>query len=285
MSQPQVIPHVFLTRFNLPANRVEQSIFSDEWLTDRMRLFEKYTVPSVRQQTNVRWIIYLDQSTPPWLRDRMSELEAELPLWPFYLDRALTPQAIRSHLKEVVPEGGPVMTSNLDNDDGLASDYVDRLRALVPDIRPVALYLTAGLIRADGEVYRRHDRSNAFSAVVDDLSSATFETCWSRFHNQLEEVMPAVRGDGAPAWLQVVHGRNVSNRVGGRLADPRQFARLFPGLLDDAAAPTVRTRTKDLLARPTRTVRDRVLRPGAAVVRRVIGQDRYETLRLRLQRR
>ncbi|MFK5690594.1 glycosyltransferase [Ornithinimicrobium sp. LYQ92] len=289
MAASTVVPHVFLTRFNLPANRVERSIFSDEWLTARMELFEKYTVPSVRAQLTVGevvWIIYLGDSTPDWLRQRMSELADELPVLPIYLGGPLDPTELRGHVREAVGKAdGPVVTSNLDNDDGLAKDYVRRVRELTPESRPGAVYLTMGLIRREGDVYLRRDEVNAFVAVVDDLGSDDFRTCWAGFHNQLEEQMPVVRDAGTPAWLQVVHGRNVSNRVGGRLTPASNHASLYAGLLEDVPAPSVGARARDLLSQPARTARDRVVRPTAVVLRRLIGLERYESLKMAVQRR
>lgn len=277
-------PHVFLTRFNLPANRVEQAIFSPEWLDERMRLFEAYTVPSVRAQvlTGVSWVVYLDaQSTPQWLRVRMVELQGELPLHPIYLDRALDREAIRAHVMKVSQrETGLVSTSNLDNDDGLATDFVQRLRESLPEEAPAALYLTRGLILSGDRVYQRQDRNNAFGAVVDDISTPGFISCWATPHNELESLMPVVRVEGAPAWLQVVHGRNVSNRVGGRLTSPRGQAARFPGLIDDLPDLSRQDKVRDLVVQPVRLARDRLLRPGAAMLRKAIGDRRYESLKM-----
>lgn len=286
---PGTTPHVFLTRFNLPANRVERSIFSPAWLKERMALFEAYTVPSVRaqEQEALGWIIYLDQvETPDWLRARMAELADELPLQPVYLDRPLDPQMIRSHVSEASGRTeGLVLTSNLDNADGLAADFVRRVRELSPQTGPAALYLVRGLILHNAKVYLRRDPGNAFSAVVDDIGTPGFRTCWAGVHHELETMMPAVRDDGPPGWLQVVHGRNVSNRVGGRLSDPAAHVDRFPGLLDDLPALSARDRVRDLTASPARVARDRLVRPAAAVVRRAVGPQRYESIKMAAQRR
>lgn len=280
-------PYVFLTRFNLPANRVERSIFSPEWLTARMRLFETYTVPSVRaqQQDDLAWVVYLDQQgTPGWLRDRMAQLEQELPLHPIYLDRALDRETIHAHVMEVSGRSeGPVVTSNLDNDDGLATDFVRQVRELVPHTTPAAIYVTQGLILHERRVYLRQDRNNAFAAVVDDVSSPEYLSCWAGVHDQLESLMPTIRGDGAPGWLQVVHGRNVSNRVAGQLVAPGRYAAAFPGLIDELPGLTLPARARDAAVRPARSARDKVIRPGAAMVRKVVGPRRYEGIKMALQ--
>lgn len=280
-------PHVFLTRFNLPANRVEQSIFSPEWLTARMRLFETYTVPSVRaqEQEGLAWVIYLDhQGTPDWLRDRMSELQEELPLHPTYLDRPLDREMIRTHVRQASGQDtGPVITANLDNDDGLATDYVRRVRSLAPTATPSAIYLTRGLVLHAERVYLRRDRDNAFAAVVDDIASPDYLSCWVGVHDQLESLMPAARESGAPAWLQVVHGRNVSNRVAGQLVSPSEHAARFSGLIDDLPALTLPDRAKDAARRPARLARDKVVRPGAALVRKAVGPRRYEDIKMAIQ--
>lgn len=86
-------------------------------------------------------------------------------------------------------------------------------------------------------MYLRHDDRNAFCSVRSSWSAPV--TCWSARHNQLSEIMATEEIGGPPAWLQVVHGLNVSNRIRGRLvaADPLRTG--STGLLDDVA--TVRT--------------------------------------------
>ena len=287
--------HVFLTRFNLPANRVERSIFSEAWLRERMRLFERFTVPSVRSQDadRVRWLVFLDHASPEWLRARMTELEAEGLLSPRYLDGPLDPQQLRGFIRAEVAAAGTddgtlVVTSNLDNDDGLAHNFASRLAALAheADERPAALYLNTGLIHAGTEVYLRSDASNAFGAVIDDSARDDFATCWDEWHNRLGSLMATHHSDGQPSWLQVIHGRNVSNRVRGRITDPRLHRSTFPGLLDDLDAPARGVALRDtFVRRPVRLVRDEVRGPAARAARQILGTGRFEEFKSRILRR
>jgi hypothetical protein len=45
--------------------------------------------------------------------------------------------------------------------------------------------------------------------------------------------MPVKLAWGEPAWLQVIHGTNVSNRVHGTMVSPGAYAALFPGIFED----------------------------------------------------
>ena len=55
------------------------------------------------------------------------------------------------------------------------------------------------------------------------------------------------RAAGAAAWLQVVHGENVSNRVRGHLRDPNRYRNLFHGLIQGLQRPQPGTVTLDFL--------------------------------------
>lgn len=298
--------HVFLTRFNLPANRVEQSIFSEQWLLERVELFQRFTVPSVRAQrdttpgeapVSTRWLIFLDHTSPAWLRDLMAGLEAEGLASPRYLDGPLEPSQLRVFIRAALgsparpASSGTVITSNLDNDDGLAHNFVSRTAALAQDAAargdlPATLSLTTGLVHHGREVYLHDDANNAFSSVVDDLAREDLATCWDEWHNRLAQLMPASRSDGEPAWLQVVHGRNVSNRVRGRVSDPRLHASTFPGLLDDLTAPARAAVLRDtFMRRPVRAIRDGLRGPVAHAARSVLGAGTFERAKSAVLRR
>ena len=237
---PMNLDHVFLTRFNLPSGGAEQAIRAREgWLRDRVGLFERYCLPSMRAQTDreFSWIIYFDPQSPAWLRvwiDRINNDGIFNPVFRAAVDDA----ALRHDLQLVV--GTPqarLLTTNLDNDDGLSSDFVARLKATALAASPErhALYLTRGLIKNGQRLYTRTDKNNAFCSVVESWQEPT--SCWANWHNLLGQQMPVIRESGPPAWLQVVHGTNVSNRVRGRRANPQQHRRGFPGLLDDLESP------------------------------------------------
>lgn len=242
--------HVLITRFNLPTVGQESIVRADPgWLQTRWGLFQRFCLPSVRSQTvqDFQWLVYLDPQSPQWLIDAMDELSVEGTLIPRYRT-VVEPETLRADLDQITArDGGRLLTTNLDNDDGLAADFVARLRdaerdRLIarPDEPRFALYLVAGLIRlGDRALYEHTDRTNAFCSVSDIGEAAT--TCWSNWHTLLGRDMPAVEVGGGPAWLQVVHGTNVSNRVHGSLTDPARHHVRFTSLVDDLPTPATST--------------------------------------------
>jgi hypothetical protein len=159
------------------------------------------------------------------------------------------------------------MTTNLDNDDGLAVNFIQRLHSLELGAEKTAVYLAKGLIKSSSRLYLRIDKHNAFCSVIDPWESAS--TCWSDWHTLLGKSMRVVDLHDEPAWLQVVHGVNVSNRVRGRLISPSRYHDIFPGLLNDVYVPKPVEMISDVaLARPRRLIRESV----RAITKRIILQ-------------
>lgn len=277
------IPHVFLTRFNLPSEGVESMIRAKEgWLRDRIVLFDRYSVPSVRGQDagDVFWIVYLDPESPAWLKQRMSQLESEGLLAPIYRETVSDDDLAEDIRRVVGHDRGPVITSNLDNDDGLATDFVRRLRQARITAPRTALYVVFGLIKHGEQLFLRHDRDNAFCAVREDLTE--LRTCWADWHNRLSRHMPVVEVDGPPGWLQVVHGNNVSNRVRGRLVGPDAYRAAFPGLLDDVTEPSRTAKLRSgVVDSPVRFLRDRGRQAIRVGLVRIIGREGFDRLKYR----
>lgn len=282
MNRP--VDHVLLTRFNLPSGGVERSIREQEgWLTNRLELFERYCVPSVSGQSNrsFSWIIYFDPESPGWLKERVQEHAAAGLFTPIYRPAVAREQLLDDIRSVASGHGSTLLTTNLDNDDALAADFVERIQAL-PQVRErTAVFFTTGLIKGPSGVYRRLDRDNAFCSVVESWDAPA--TCWADWHVLLRRSMPVIELSGQPAWLQVVHGENVSNRVRGRLVDPRPWRNLFPGAFEDAPVPRAGDVLKDrLLAAPTRAAREFTRGSAKRIALALLGKDGLDRLKLRL---
>lgn len=280
------IEHVILTRFNLPSAGPERIIRAqDGWLAERVTLFERYCVPSVRAQTNQNftWIIYFDPESPLWLRERMAVHETE-GVFRAVFRASVSRAELISDIRSVVGrERNILITTNLDNDDGLATDFIDRLqKADAPEQRS-ALYITNGLIAGANGLYLRRDSRNAFCSVRESWDDPV--TCWADWHNRLGDSMPVVEIDGAPGWLQVVHGSNVSNRVRGRLASPRPYIGRFGAELHALSVPARRRLLGDrLVGLPVRSARE-ALRAGAKwVAVQLFGTAGLDTVKLKFVR-
>jgi N-acetylglucosaminyl-diphospho-decaprenol L-rhamnosyltransferase len=268
--------HVLLTRFNLPSRGVESMIRAkDGWLATRIELFERYCVPSVRAQRNQNfsWIIYLDPASPLWLLDRLAPYVTEGLFTPVFREEVSREELLGDIRAVVGPTTRPdLITTNLDNDDGLAVDFVERLQAAdVPGPR-AAVYLSRGLIRQGRSVFVRTDRHNAFCSVRESWQDPV--TCWADWHNRLPLQMPAVDVAGEPAWLQVVHDTNVSNRVVGRRVDPEPHRPRFGSGLDEVEVPSRGSLAADAyLLGPARHVRE-LVRAGAKGAVLAVGGTR-----------
>lgn len=277
--------HAVLTRFNLPSSGAESVIRADQrWLRQRVELFERYCLPSVEGQTakGFGWLVYFDPDSPGWLLDRIAQWSsATTVLHPLFRPSVTRPELLADLASTIGQHHDLLATTNLDNDDAIATDFIERLQAAPRTPERRALFLAEGIIRRDRRVYARRDPDNAFCTVREPWEGAA--TCWSEWHNLLSATMPTHVIDGPPAWLQVVHTSNVSNRVRGRLTSPAPHRHLFPGALDDVPEPSVVARLTDaLLTAPARS--------GAEVLRTVVknvllhlaGKGGLDRVKLRL---
>lgn len=284
-SAPVGVDHVLLTRFNLPTGGVEARIrAADDWLVHRWELFERYCAPSVARQTtsSFTWIIYFDPASPEWLLTAI-EPYVEQGLFRAIFRTEVPFEALIEDVRACArhPEG-MLLTTNLDNDDGIAVDFLARVRAAVDFDDARALYVVNGLVKGPDGLYLRHDPENAFCSVAAPWASP--RTSWDDWHIMLGRTMPVRKIDGDPGWLQVVHGENVSNRVRGRLISPAPWRQRFPALLDDVVEPAAGRVLRDrLVAAPARRLRDasRASLRQAAIA--VLGQDGMQSLKARLR--
>lgn len=278
------VDHVLVTRFNLPTPGPESLVRAREgWLRDRVELFERYTVPSVAYQSvqSFRWIVYLDPQSPQWLLSRLQPHIDAGRFVPLFRETVLWPDVARDARTVTGACGELLLTTNLDNDDAIADDFVARLQKMAREHRHAALYLGEGLIAAGPELYLRRDPANAFCSVVESWDDPL--TAWRDCHTDLSTHFPAMVDAGAPAWLQVVHGGNVSNRVRGRRVSPAAHQGLFGDLLDDLPVPSRTTITADRWLRsPVRGAKEAVRAAGKRIILRLVGRDGLERLKHRL---
>ena len=282
MSNP--VDHALLTRFNLPSPGVESLVRAqDGWLRKRVDLFEKYCVPSVLAQTNqhFHWIIYFDPESPDWLLERITDFEARQTFVAIFRE-SVSPAELIEDLRRVTgASGSALLTTNLDNDDGIAVDCVDRLQRCAPVASRSALYLSRGLILSSHELHLRVDRHNAFCSVRESWDDP--DTCWLDWHDLLPRHMPVTLIGGEPGWVQVVHGSNVSNRVKGRLVRVGDYPKLFPGLLDDIDDPGRRELAlAHLVVEPLRGIRGGTRIFAKRMARAMLGKDGLDRLKNRL---
>ena len=277
------LDHVLITRFNLPSAGVEGQVRHREgWLDERVDLFETYCLPSVRAQTNqnFRWLVYLDPASPDWLVQRLTPHVRDGVFEPVYRAE-VTPALILDDIRATLPvTAEQLLTTNLDNDDGLARDFVDRLQRVAPGNPRTAVYLETGLVLGPAGLFRRRDRRNAFCSVRESWTDPV--TCWADWHTLLPRRMPAVTVSGPPAWLQVVHGGNVSNRIRGRLVASHAYEARFPVLPAGLAQPTRPDLWSDrLLAEPARTLRESARALAKHALLRLVGKRGMDALKAR----
>lgn len=266
--------HVVLTQFNIPTKGREGIIrASADWLANRFDLFDAFCFPSMLGQTSAafRWYIYFDRDTPPAFAERARAYAARMPqlILRFGTLEDFSLESIQDDVWHATNnDKNWVITTRLDNDDALARDYIARIAmAARPGTREV-LNVTEGYIWRAGRVYRHAHPSNAFASLSEPLTN--LKTIFSTPHMDLASVATIRQIGGGAGWMQVVHDRNVSNRVRGQLVGPAAIRAAFA--LSDSVEihdidPVDLLVDRTLLA-PARDARDWGIRQVKKVLRR-----------------
>lgn len=222
--------HVLFTRFNVPSGGKEVKIrLKDDWLEKRFRLFEIFCLPSIEQQSNKNflWLIYFDQETPALYKDKVLEYCARCPqIRPVWVEEWNT-QTVKSGFIDNVPENTKsILTTRLDNDDGLHRDFIETLQHSVSDY---GYYnFPKGVVYRFGDAYSHTHMSNAFLSLLEEYEG--FDGVWKHPHPEVIKKYKVKQLNLNDAWLQVIHDTNVSNKIRGRLLSSDTWTEGYPYL-------------------------------------------------------
>lgn len=246
--QSTSIFHVVLTAFNVDFGIADRSQILDlTYLSSRLDLFERYCIPAIASQTNREfvWLVCFDQQTPAEIRDRLTQLSSSEPLLqlrflPTVTDKkALWSDLVQAEIDALPMQPSHVITTNLDNDDGLHREFIDRVQRaydgpLDSQTFEFINFPYGYMLRPDGLFLREFLASSFLSLIEPALAPVT---CKSIAHHTLfdrgRQGLPVRQIIAPPLWLQVVHGLNVVNNRDINSV-PQPMAKLRPGFAVDA---------------------------------------------------
>lgn len=213
-------PLFVLTRFNIHHDATTDE--GEAWLRARVDLFERFTLPSMRAQTSPpdRWLVYCHSlaGSPEWFRERTATWDIPWlePVWLPTLDQAELTETVFGRLP---PEGAEhVITARLDNDDAVARDFCQQIRAAARREREF-INFPSGAQYADGKVYRRADPLSPFLAFVEP-AKPDLSTVFITRHDRASDVAPVRQIATHPMWMAVIHGGNLVQQVSGVRVSP-----------------------------------------------------------------
>src|SRR4051794_38130898 len=222
------LEHYLLTNFNVKRDDVATRP-DRAWLEDRFELFERFCLPSVAGQTctDFTWLVRWDEEgTPPEQRCRLLDHEAALPCL------RLIPEAVAFHIAIArALDGRPtrLLTTRLDNDDALHRDAVALLQREARGEGMEFLNLRLGYCveHPGGRTLLSEQPHNPFLSLAEDVDGGAPRTAVSVSHHEAAAVAPVRQVGDEPSWLQVIHGRNLTNEAVGHPCDPPDLRGLF----------------------------------------------------------
>jgi hypothetical protein len=235
--------HVILTRFSCafrhrtPQGGWEIRPPDQEWIAQRLDLFERYCLRSIERQTCKAfiWVLLCHPTTPTDVLTRLTALVAGLNGVVLLFDGLPLGSGLARTLDEQLSLGSqPTITTRLDSDDALAPGFVETVQAIACATRehPILISCPYGILWDDASrrAYWAFGLGNPFLSLV--TPSHAFDIVLAEASRKIKYRFPIAIGPRRSMFVQVIHGRNVLNRV-HRLRYPmsaRQVRTCFPFL-------------------------------------------------------
>jgi hypothetical protein len=215
--------HFVLTRFNVAGVKGLERGLDLPWLEHRFDLFDQFCFPSVRGQVcqNFTWIVLCDSRTPATFRQRLEALSR----WPNFVP-VFADDVRHDFVNRVIASRLPattrfLITTRLDNDDAISTDLVRIVQEQFREQELEFINFVDGYCWHRGRLYAQTHLSNQFLSLIEPVDQ--FKTVWTVEHLLARQHGSVMQIFGKPAWLQVVHGQNVANRVGGSRLPMREL--------------------------------------------------------------
>ena len=222
--------HFILTRFNLKLwwneDKNHQPIQTEEWLKERFRLFQTYTWPSLRTQTNqdFKWICLFDEDTPQPYKETVQQLHDQWHSFlPYYCGEKETKhfqqhfQHLVYHLSDHASE--PLLTTYLDNDDAIHCDFVNDIqqRAKKLPYNTIISYNYGIQYYEEMNMAIRIPYPNNHFLTYHERLNEHIKTVWGFWHISIFKYphikIELIKDHHYPYWVEIIHQGNIDNDV------------------------------------------------------------------------
>lgn len=219
------LQHFILTRFNIRLwNRDKEGgkVRSLKWLEHRFTLYERYCLPSIKNQTcrEFEWIVLVDSITPDDYKTRINGYQIECPqMAVVYVEPENGRFFAEIFRQEIVKrlKAQRVVTTYLDNDDALNIRFVEDLQRRAHSVNNgVFINYSDGYQYYTGGNYLMEVRytKNHFVSVVEKGNPATVKGIFGYGgHYHIDELkgVNIERVENLRMWCEVVHEKNMVN--------------------------------------------------------------------------
>lgn len=217
--------HFVITRFNIkieygcslknPDNNPMKKILDEDYLEDRFSIFEKYTLLSMKQQTNQNftWLVLFHKKTPEIFKRKIEELKKLYHFVDLYFD-----DGEKFDFAEYC--GGEekdieyFITTKIDNDDMFANDYIAKIQEYVNNnFHECVLSFAKGLkYDLDSKKQYEYERNdNHFLSMLGKKEKNILLYNHAKIFDSGEEVV--LLDSDKPMWVEIIHESNVTNRI------------------------------------------------------------------------
>ena len=217
--------HFLITLFNVrlwDVDKKNNPTRTDEWMEDRFDMFEKFCLPSVAAQSNRNfiWICLFDSETPQKYIDRINSFRERVPMLTPCLTDIVGREALVPAINEIIsgyvsPDDRYVITTNLDNDDAIRYDMIERLQSLIGEDSANKIYsLNLGYqyFASMKLAIKMKYPHNHFLTLVEPAGQE-YKTILGFSHVKARKLYTPVDIMETPYWIEFVHGNNVNNDI------------------------------------------------------------------------
>ena len=209
---------LLITRFNLGNNPLA---IADEYLKERMEIFDRYTFPSVNSQTDVNfeWIILLNSQTPSKYKELFEEYkkQSRMKLTVVYTERGKSATDIKETISDYLDSSRYIFTLRCDNDDMLAKNYIKEMKKNFRPIHNMYIDFIYGYnLDNDNNIVNIYKcRANHFIGYVEDSKKREPETVYNHDHSlcKLYGWVRRIKNRNYPLWCEIIHGSNIMNTI------------------------------------------------------------------------
>lgn len=225
MKKEHVYKHFVITRFNIRANyectlknpddNPMKKILDEDYLKERFSIFEKYTLPSMKQQTNQNftWLILFHKNTPDYFKKKIEELKKDFHFIDLYFgDEEKFDFAEYCNIQEEDMEY--TITTRIDNDDMFSADYIDKIQEYAKNnLHDCVLSFSKG-IKYDldsKKKYAYERKDNHFLSMISSKQKCILQYNHAKIFSSGEKVI--MLDSDKPMWTEIIHDSNVINRI------------------------------------------------------------------------